>query len=102
MNLPRLLQDLHEERRWLETMIAALEIASRTPAHRFTGVLISSLQDEELPRCILHLGKQKKAHLARLAERVRRADLRIRNGGRMGARLVSIAPDTRRRAAAVA
>lgn len=97
MNLPRLLEDLHAERQWLETMIAALEIASRTPAHRFTGALISSLQDEELPGCILHLGKHKKAQLARLAERVRRADLR--NGGRIGARLVSIAPETRRRVA---
>ncbi|HYM13340.1 MAG TPA: hypothetical protein VEU62_21555 [Bryobacterales bacterium] len=97
MNLPRLLQDLHAEKRWLETMIAALEIASRTPAHRFTGVLISSLEDGELPECILHLGKQKKAQLARLAEQVRRDDLRKRS--QADARLVSIEPDTRRRVA---
>jgi hypothetical protein len=97
MNLPRLLNDLHAEKRWLETMIAALEITSRTPAHRFTGVLISTLQDGELPECILHLGKQKKAQLARLAQQVRRADLR--RGGRIGERLVSIEPDTRRRVA---
>ena len=97
MNLSKLLQDLHAEKRWLETMIAALEIASRTPAHRFTGVLISSLEEGELPECILHLGKQKKAQLARLAEQVRRADLRRR--GRTGERLISIEPDARRRVA---
>lgn len=97
MNLPRLLQDLHAEKRWLETMIAALEVASRSPAHRFTGVLVSSLQKGAARGCIVRLNRQKKAELARLAKQVRRAEMKKR--GRTGMRLVSIQPETRRRAA---
>lgn len=73
LNLPKLVQDLQAEKRWLEAMIAALEIASRSPAQRFADVLVDSLQASEASGCILHLKRSKKAQLARLAGRVRRS-----------------------------
>ncbi len=73
LNLPKLVRDLQVEKRWLETIISALKIAERSPAHRFAGVLFSSLQAGEASGCILHLKRSKKAELARLAGRIRRS-----------------------------
>jgi hypothetical protein len=73
LNLPKLVHDLQVEKQWLETMISALEIAERSPAHRFAGVLVNSLQASEASGCILHLKWSKKAELARLAGKIRRS-----------------------------
>jgi hypothetical protein len=96
MNLPKLLRELHAERQWLETMIGALEVASRSPAHRFTGILVSSIQNGEAGQCILHLRRRKKAELARLAGLLHR-DVRRRR--RAEAKIVPFALERRRKEA---
>ncbi len=96
MNLPKLLRELHAERDWLEAMIAALEAASQSPAHRLTGILASSVENGGGRGCLVHLRQGKKRELARLAGLVRR-DVRRRR--RPEPKLVPFLADRRRREA---
>jgi hypothetical protein len=92
MNLPKVLQDLRAEKRWLETMIGALEIASRSPADRSAGALVNSLQNRGAD-----LHRKKKAELARLAAAVKRAALKEPNGDRhspSGSKVIPVRPKT--------
>ena len=106
MNLPRLLRDLHAEKRWLETVIAALEIASRSPTQQFAAVLVSSLEAQRWGGRILHLSRSKKAELARLAGQVRRLSGKAIHQGRAAnssvtrqprAKVVPLSPELRRK-----
>ena len=71
MNLD-ILEELHAEKRWLETMIGALEIASRSPAQRFATTLATSLARGRTGGSALNLGKQQRIQLIRLAGQVRK------------------------------
>ena len=105
MNLPRVLRDLHAEKRWLEAMIATLEIASRSPAYRFAEALEASLKQGR-HGCVLHLSRNKKEELLKMAEGVQRlaekpigAD-RIGPGdltGLYGAKIIPFSPEVHRK-----
>ena len=103
MDLRKLLKDLYAERRWLETMIGGLEVAARSPAHQFTGMLVETLRNAGTDGCIAHLPQRKKTELARLARLVRSSQAKQRAGvnRRLKARLnvVSFAPEVRRKEA---
>ena len=71
MNLEKVLKDLHAEKRWLESLIGALETASSSPAHRLIRGLDQSLWHSRRARG-LRFGPQKKSELARLAQLVGR------------------------------
>ena len=72
MDLDRILNELHAEKQWLETIIGALELAARSPAEQFTARLARGLGDGRSHRRPIYLGQQKKTELARLAGRVQR------------------------------
>ena len=71
MDLERVLRDLHKERRWLENLIGALELASDCPGLRLMRTLNRSLPGGRPRRRGLRLGNRRKTQLSRLAGMVR-------------------------------
>ncbi len=71
MNLDRVLEDLHAERQWLDTMIGAVELVSNSPSHRLIRKLDRSLGRNGSARIGLRLDHQQRAALLRLAHQVR-------------------------------
>ncbi len=68
MNLEKILRELHQERRWLQDLIAALELAFHSPAHR----LISALSpDGRFSPGVWRQGGRRRTELSRLAWMVR-------------------------------
>ncbi len=72
MNVTRVLRDLYAQRRWLSGVIGALETASQSPEVRFTAMLAAKLRPGSAPRPLVHLRRQKKAEITRLANLIRR------------------------------
>lgn len=70
MNVQKLIGELYDERRWLEAMINALEIAGRYPAPHLAVALAQSLGQARSPRSALELSASEKAKLLRLARQV--------------------------------
>ncbi|HZS52388.1 MAG TPA: hypothetical protein VFA54_16075 [Bryobacterales bacterium] len=75
MDLPRVLRELYTERRCLETIIAALEIISRSPDERVGAALVAHLRNSGWDGSMLRLGQSEKRELTRLARRVCRAGM---------------------------
>jgi hypothetical protein len=71
MNLPRLLDELHAERVWLERMISAMEIAGQSPGEPLAERLLKNLGEGGTPGWAVRLGRRKKLELIRLAEQIR-------------------------------
>lgn len=69
MNLEKVLKDLNAEKRWLEGVIGALEIAGSSPAHRLIRSLDQSIWNGGRRRG-LHLGPRKRTELSKLARMV--------------------------------
>ncbi len=71
MNVTRTLRDLYAQKRWLNGVIGALEIASRSPEGRFTAMLASKLCHGSRVGPLVGLRRQKKAEITRLANLIR-------------------------------
>ena len=99
MNLTRLLQELHAEKRWLEDMIAALEAAPRSSAPWLVKALVIGLHNSASGGWTVNLAPEKKAELARLASRICRAAARRRPARDPGPRLVRLKARTGKEAA---
>lgn len=69
MNLEKVLKDLHAERRWLESIIGALETASSSPAHRLIGSLDQGLRRSRRDSG-WRLGHRQRTELSKLAQLV--------------------------------
>jgi hypothetical protein len=72
MDLDGILRELHEERRWLDTIIAALEAASRSPDGQFVDLLGRGLRGGPASSLAVRLGSAKRREMERLARRVLR------------------------------
>lgn len=71
MDLIAVLEDLHAEKQWLDRIIAAAEVAARSPSHQFMCLLASTL-GRRSPSHILRLRRPTKSRLQRLAGRLQR------------------------------
>ncbi|GEM_PF-4889370 len=80
MDLPRVLRELYTERRCLETIIAALEIISRSPDERLGAALVAHLRNSRWDGSMLRLGQSEKRELTRLARRVCRVGMLAEEG----------------------
>jgi hypothetical protein len=80
MDLPRVLRELYRERRCVETIIAALEIVSRSPDERLGAALVAYLCNSGWDGSMLRLGQSEKRELTRLARRVCQAGMAAGDG----------------------
>jgi len=72
MDLPKVLEDLYAEKRWIQDLITALEIATRSPQQRFAAKLVETMREGYSARSILKLQAKRRDELDRLAGAVRR------------------------------
>ena len=99
MDLLGMIDELHAERRWLETLIAAGEVARRSPkpvAQR----LLRELQAAERPGWCARLNHRKRLELLRMAERVLREACEAVPALPARSRVIAVASPRRHRRAA--
>lgn len=99
LKLDQFVQELYAEKRWLDLMIRALDIATRSPAHSLVWTLARSLGEAKSARSVLLLEKKKKVELERLAEKVRGRGPKLppRQRPRKGPNIVLLTPAKRRK-----
>ena len=72
VNIDLLLNELHAKRNWLDTVIAGLESAIRSPDHRLIESLSTAYSNGARGRPKVDLRPRQQANLSRLASKVQR------------------------------
>ena len=76
VDLDRVLDELHAKKRWLDTVIEALERAIESPDHQLLESIVNALANGDQSRPKVDLGPPQRARLTRLATEVQRSGAR--------------------------
>ena len=76
MDLDRVLAELHAKKRWLDTVIEALERAIESPDHQLLESIVNAFANGDQSRPKVDLGPPQRARLTRLATEVQRSGAR--------------------------
>ena len=76
VDLDRVLEELHAKKRWLDTVIEALERAIESPDHQLLESIVNAFANGDQSRPKVDLGPPQRARLTRLATEVQRSGAR--------------------------
>ena len=76
VDLDRVLAELHAKKRWLDTVIEALERAIESPDHQLLESIVNAFANGDQSRPKVDLGPPQRARLTRLATEVQRSGAR--------------------------
>ncbi len=76
VDLDRVLDELHAKKRWLDTVIEALERAIESPDHQLLESIVNAFANGDQSRPKVDLGPPQRARLTRLATEVQRSGAR--------------------------
>ena len=73
VDLDRVLDELHAKKRWLDTVIEALERSIESPDHQLLESIVNAFANGDQSRPKVDLGPPQRARLTRLATEVQRS-----------------------------
>ena len=76
VDLDRVLEELHAKKRWLDTVIEALERAIESPDHQLLESMANAFANGDQSRPKVDLASPQRARLTRLATEVQRSGAR--------------------------
>ena len=76
VDLDRVLDEFHAKKRWLDTVIEALERSIESPDHQLLESIVNAFANGDQSRPKVDLGPPQRARLTRLATEVQRSGAR--------------------------